>query len=400
MNTTFPKSSTGAVGSCAIDLTGPNSHTLKFEVGVGGLAIGPSILKEKVNLHVEQDECIDWSVFNNFLTPAGSPWPRQLDYIGNDHSFFDWARNRPIEQMSWYPVFSKDIAVDASDSKIRILYIKLKESSGQLHLTLPMREVSPYFHLSVCGDLTRFTSDGGIPYMLELAPSTCKSKEPYQLPNMGALSMVNMLELRNEPMAQPISLKCLDYFPNLEYLSLWGNFTHLGALTNQAQLKTLELRFMPNITDLPALNFWPQLNSFIAYNVEEAAGRRLRQQLKARSNIRQWEGYASVSHLRKPEWWVSEFGRPFSAWRRNLAKVANKAYDSALTALASAQTIDEGKAAFMAFIVHFNGLKGIETTERDDLGEAVWHLCQSTHAVRLGIMEEMAQQWFDDARDY
>lgn len=212
--------------------------------------------------------------------------------------------------------------------------------------------------------------------------------------------MVTMLELRNAPLAQPISLKCLDHFPNLEHLSLRGNFTHLGALADQAQLKTLELRFMPNLTDLPALNFWPQLNSFIAHNIEEATGKRLRQQLRARSKNREWEGHASVSQLRKPEWWISEFGRPFSAWHRHLAKVANEAYDAALTALSSAQTIDEGQAAFTAFTVHFNGLKGIETSERDDLGEAVWHLCQSTHAVRLGILEEMALQWFDNARGY
>ncbi|MOA59170.1 hypothetical protein D3C78_1837230 [compost metagenome] len=50
--------------------------------------------------------------------------------------------------------------------------------------------------------------------------------------------------------------------------------------------------------------------------------------------------------------------------------------------------------------MRFNTLKGIETTEREDLGEAVWQLSQSDHLIGQSISEEMAQRWFDAAREY
>lgn len=60
----------------------------------------------------------------------------------------------------------------------------------------------------------------------------------------------------------------------------------------------------------------------------------------------------------------------------------------------------DAEAAITAFTVRFNILKGIETTEREDLGEAVWQLSQSNHQIGQSIPEEMAQGWFDAARDY
>lgn len=113
-----------------------------------------------------------------------------------------------------------------------------------------------------------------------------------------------------------------------------------------------------------------------------------------------WNGYASVSQLRKPEWWTTEFGRPFSSWPKRLAKLANEAYNVAQAALAQARSFADAEAAITAFTVRFNTLKGIETTEREDLGEAVWQLSQSDHLIGEPIPEEMAQGWFDAARDY
>lgn len=389
-------------GRYTIALTGPNSHSLIREAGVGSLTIGPTSLDKKANLHVESNMLINWSVFDLFATPGGSLWPRSIHYTGNDIRLFDWARDRPIEILSWCPAFSNDIAVDASLSKIQQLQIELNKLGGRLHLTLPRRDISPYFRLCVRGDLARLTIHGDIPHTLELVPHTGSRRNnvPYLLPDMGAMRTVTRLELRNGPMAEPISLKDLGLFPNLESLSLWGNFTDFEALANQKQLEILALRFIPNLAALPQLSSWPHLKSFIAFNIEEATGKRLRMQLKARSTIRPWEEHASVSQLRKPEWWDTEFGRPFSAWSRRLAKVANKAYDAALTTLASAKTIAEAQKAFTDFTINFNMVKGIETTERDDLGEAVWLLSQSSDALRLGISAEMAQQWFNDARDY
>nr|WP_225445548.1 hypothetical protein [Paenibacillus arenosi] len=60
-------------GRYPIDLTGPRSHILVTRPGVGSLSIGPSHLGKKVDLHVPSDVRINWSVFDAFATPAGSP---------------------------------------------------------------------------------------------------------------------------------------------------------------------------------------------------------------------------------------------------------------------------------------------------------------------------------------
>ncbi|OBZ18131.1 hypothetical protein A8L34_00650 [Bacillus sp. FJAT-27264] len=386
------------VGRYPIDLTGPRSHTLVIQPGVGSLSIGPSHLGKKADLHVEPDAVIDWTVFDAFATPAGSPWPRFLHYSGSDTGFLDWAQKRPIEEMTWSPVLSADTVVDASQSILHGLHIELGPSGERLTLRLPQRP----FRLNVSGDLSRFLATGDMPSSLTLAPHTSRRKNdpPFILPGLGELHQVTSLALHNAPLGQPISLGCLDRFPNLESLNLWGNFCDMDSLACHAGLTNLELRFMSDLPDLPSLDTWPLLDRFIAYNVEETVGKRLRQQMKARAKTRPWTGHASVSQLRKPEWWMTEFGRPFSSWPKRQAKLANEAFNVAQATLAQARSFADAEAAITAFTMRFNTLKGIETTEREDLGEAVWQLSQSHHLIGQPITEEMAQSWFDAARDY
>ncbi|CAH1056806.1 hypothetical protein [Paenibacillus pseudetheri] len=386
------------VGSYPIDLTGPCSHTLVIKPGVGSLSIGPSQLGKKADLHVASDAHIDWTVFDAFATPAGSPWPRFLHYTGSDLGFFDWAKKRPIEEMTWTPILSADTVVDTSQSNLHGLHIELDPSGRSLSLKLPKRS----FRLSVSGDLSSFSATGDMPSSLTLAPRTGRRKTdtPFLLPDLGELHQVTSLTLQNTPLGQPISLECLNRYPNLNSLSLWGNFCDLDLLVHHAGLTNLELRFMPDLGELPTLNAWPLLDRFIAYNVEEIAGKRLKQQMKKRAEARPWTDHASVSQLRKPEWWTTEFGRPFSSWPKRLAKLANEAYNVAQVTLSEARTFAEAEAAISAFTARFNNLKGIETTEREDLSEAVWQLSQSDHLIDQPLTEEMAQRWFDASRDY
>ncbi|MEC0245125.1 hypothetical protein P4H65_04880 [Paenibacillus chitinolyticus] len=385
-------------GRYPIDLTGPGSHTLVRQKGVGSLIIGPSHLGKKADLHVAPDSHIDWTVFDAFSTPAGSPWPRFLHYTGSDAGFFDWAQSRPIEEMTWAPILSEDTVVDAGPSILHGLTIELGPSGGHLNLKLPRRP----FRLNVSGDLSRFSATGNMPSSLTLAPRTGRRKKDtsFLMPDLGELHQVTGLTLQNAPLGQSISLKCLDRFPNLNSLSLWGNFCDVDLLARQTRLTNLELRFMPDLEDLPSLNVWPLLDRFIAYHVEEFTGKRLKQQMKTRAKTRPWTGHASVSQLRKPEWWSTEFGCPFSSWPKRLAKLANEAYNAAQADLAQARSFADAEAVITAFTVRFNTLKGIETTEREDLGEAVWQLSQSDHLIGRPITEEMAQRWFDAARNY
>jgi len=393
-----PAGSVSAPGRYPIDLTGPRSHTLVIQPGVGSLSIGPSQSGKKADLHAAPDANIDWTVFEAFATPAGSPWPRFLYYTGSDTGFFDWAQKRPIEELTWTPILSADTVVDASQSIVNNLHIVMDLSENRLSLKLP----NGHFRLSVSGDLSRFSATGDIPSYLTLAPRTGRRKNdaPFLLPDLGALHQVKSLTLHNAPLGQPISLECLSRFPNVNSLSLWGNFCDLELLAHHTQLTNLELRFMPDLGDLPSLDAWTLLDRFIAFNVEESAGKRLKQQMKKRAVARPWTGHASVSQLRKPEWWTTEYGRPFSSWPKRLAKLANEAYDAAQAILAQARSIADAEATITAFTVRFNSLKGIETSEREDLGEAVWQLSQSEHRIGEPIPEEMAQRWFDAARDY
>ena len=45
-------------------------------------------------------------------------------------------------------------------------------------------------------------------------------------------------------------------------------------------------------------------------------------------------------------------------------------------------------------------VKGIETSEREDLGLAVQQLAQLPAALALKLTHEQAGQWFDENRDY
>lgn len=392
-----PAGSVSEAGCYQVSLTAPRSHVFAREAGRGNLIIGPASMGQKADLHVAPDEVIDWAVFEPFATPAGSPWPRHIDYYGNDSGFFGWSQDREIEQFSWAPAYSGRRAIDAGAARIQTLRIRLDQVSGHLEVRLPQVR-----DLELFGDLTRIAVAGELPDMLLLRPALGRrtGAAPYALPDLGPLQDVRALALHGAPLGQPISLQRIDRFPGLESLSLWGGFSDWEALARLPRLANLEIRFTPDLDGLPELASWPALDRFIAYNVDEAAGKRLKAQMKAREKVRAWSGYNSVSQLRKREWWQSEYGRPFSGWNSRMAKSANTAYDAARLALEGARNVEDAQAAITAFASHFNGMKGIETAEREDIGEAVWQFSQLARVVRLGVSEEQAQRWFDAVRDY
>lgn len=392
-----PAGSVTGDGRYLLGLTGPGSHVLVREPGRGNLIIGPAGMGAKADLHVASDDVILWPAFEPFATPAGSPWPRHIDYHGNDSGFVGWSAQRAIEQFSWAPAFADARRIDARPARIQMLQIRLAAVSGHLDIVLP-RDT----RLGLHGDLARITVSGALPDLLSLHPALGRRPglAPYALPDLGALQGVSTLALYGEPVAQAISLRGIERFAALEHLSLWGAFTDWDALARLPGLKSLEIRHTPDLEGLPALATWPSLERFIGFNIDDAGGKRLKAQMKAREKLRPWAGYSSVSKLRKPDWWQSEYGRPFSAWSGRMAKAANTAYDAARQALEGAATVDAARAAIEVFARHFNGMTGIETAEREDIGEAVWQFSQLARVVELGVTEAQAQRWFDGARDY
>ncbi len=386
-------------GIFTLQLTSGAPHRLKTSPGQGSLSLGPEKLLKTADLRLPVDACVLWHCFDPFATPAGSPWPRSFYYTGNDHGFFTWSQLRPIENFSWYPQLQQDVHIDASQSQIRELSIHLQAGhQGHIHLKLPQQGM----HLHLQGNLEQITVTAGLPESLSLSPATSKNPadKAFQLPNMGCLKQVCTLELRNGAGKQAVSLQNLLQFSKLDSLSLWGNHSDLAQLSSCTQLRALSLRFMRHLSELPALQAWPQLDSFIAYNVEEAAGKRLRQQLKERTRARPWAGYTSVSQLRKPEWWAKEYGRPFAGWPAARARIAHAAYDLAEQEIGAASSLDHVQAALTTFTARFNTVKGIETSEREDLGLAVQQLAQLPAALALKLTHEQAGQWFDENRDY
>lgn len=386
-------------GIFTLQLTSGAPHRLKTSPGQGSLSLGPEELLKTADLRLPVDACVLWHCFDPFATPAGSPWPRSFYYTGNDHGFFTWSQLRPIENFSWYPQLQQDVHIDASQSQIRELSIHLQAGHrGHIHLKLPQQGM----HLHLQGNLEQITVTAGLPESLSLSPVTSKNPadKAFQLPDMGCLKQVGTLELRNGAGKQAVSLQNLLQFSKLDSLSLWGNHSELAQLSSCTQLRALSLRFMRHLSELPALQAWPQLDSFIAYNVEEAAGKRLRQQLKDRNKTRPWAGYTSVSQLRKPEWWTKEYGRPFAGWPAARARIAHAAYDLAEQEIGAASSLDHVQAALTTFTARFNTVKGIETSEREDLGLAVQQLAQLPAALALKLTHEQAGQWFDENRDY
>jgi hypothetical protein len=386
----------------SIDLTGPKSHVLVMEPGVGSLSIGPASPGRPVDLSVAADDRIDWRVFDPFRTGSDYPWPRFITYTGSDGGLFDWARTRRIEKATWTPLLTGDRTIDARDSRLHMLSLRLTEPGGRLHLILPDRSASPHFMLELEGDLSRFSCEGVAPKYLTLAPATRRrdADRPVDLPQLGVLEQVASLTLWNDPLVQPVSLRGLARFPNLRSLTLRGEITDLDRLADHPQLTGLELRDMPDLSGLPPLATWPNLDGFFAGDIDEGVGKRLRRELNARAKQRPFANRTMVSNLRKPEWWAREYGRPFAAWPPRRAKIANAAFDTAQAAIAAATSLADVEAAITEFALRFNAMDGIETTEREGLADAVWQLGRSEAARALGTDDALALQWFDAAREY
>lgn len=256
--------------------------------------------------------------------------------------------------------------------------------------------------LALYGDLSRVTVEGKVPRTLLLHPALGRrpGASPGLLPDLGMLHGARALYLYGNPLGQPLSLRGIDRFTGLERLALWGSFADWDALAALPLLTNLEIRYCPDLDGLPALETWPALDSFIAFNVDDTAGKRLKAQVKARAKRQPWRSHTSVTQLRKAAWWHAEYGRPFAGWRGRQAKAANAAYDAAQAALETASTATAAQTAIHAFASHFNTLKGIETTEREDIAEAVWQFSQLPQVVALGVTPDAAQQWFDAVREY
>src|SRR3954466_8184519 len=74
--------------SITLDLTGPGSHSLSREPGMGSFALGPGDTDvRRLDAIVPLDAAINWAAFDGLTVPAGYSWPRAFYYHGDDVGF-------------------------------------------------------------------------------------------------------------------------------------------------------------------------------------------------------------------------------------------------------------------------------------------------------------------------
>ena len=376
-----------------VSLTGPDSHTIVREPGVGSLTLGPADSRgPRSDLTVGANDRLDWSVFDPMTVPAGYPWPRLFRYAGNDTGFLSWSRERPVETFHWEP--TGRATVDASGSRIGRLTLTLR--TDPLHIVLPGAEVG-CLEVAVIGDAGLFhpelAADATCP-PLRFVPDTGPSPTapPIALPVLDRLSGATNVDVWTTPLRQAFDCASLLQFPGIRNLSVAGQLAGLSRLANLTELSRLQLRYCPDLSELPPLASWPMLGGLIVSNVDEVRGRRLRTELKRFPWPNSW-----VRQLRKPEWFATEYGLPFTEWPRATARKARKAFDVAAAAVAGAGSSDEVEAAVRRFTAALNDLPGLYTIEREDAAEAVT-LIAAKAAIEVG--PEQALAWFDAERDF
>jgi len=358
-------------GKLTLSLTGKDSHKVNITPGQGRFTIAPKTSGEKADAYVEADTPIQWEVFNNFKVPAGGNWPRVMDYVGNDTRFIAWTEQHEMESFDWR--LMAPATVDFSKAKIE--YLSVDNNDYPLHIKLGNKWLKG---LSLQGNPHKITLEVAVPLKsISFDISTeKKNNTPIFLPEFEALKDITTINISTPVGGQPFDCGSLLQFKKLKTVRLDGNMCHMEAL-GKLNLSGIEVRYCPDMSGLPPLSTWADLNYCIFWNVEEVRGKVLRKELKS--------------------WFATEFNIPFASWEGKNGREAMKAYKETLKAIKKAKEEKEVRSLLEGLIAVINGLPNIETTEREDTYEAV---CQLAEVASFAIEEEKITQWFDQAREF
>ena len=378
-------------GKFTLSLTGKDSHKVNITPGQGSFSIAPKTFGEKADAYVDADTPILWEVFNDFKVPAGGNWPRAMDYVGNDTHFIEWTERREAESFHW--TLMAPATVDFSKAKIE--YLSVDNNDYPLHIKLGNKWLRG---LSLQGNPHKITLEMVVPLKsISFALNTeKKDSTPVFLPKFEALKDITTINISTPVEGQPFDCESLLQFKKLKTVRLDGNMCNMEAL-GKLDLSCIEVRYCPDMSGLPPLSTWKDLNYCIFWNVEEERGKVLRKELKELEKTRELSEYASVSNLHPKSWFVTEFNIPFASWEGKNGGEAMKAYKETLKAVKKAKEEKEVRSLLEGLIAVINGLPNIETTEREDTYEAV---CQLAEVASFAIEEEKITQWFDQAREF
>ena len=381
-----------------LSLTGENSHTFDLYLGQGSLSIGTKgISKGEYDIWVEPDDVINWDAFNECYTEYGSrrkeeypygDWPRWFYYSGMDTGFIAWTSKRKTEDFYWIP--TQDACVDFSKSMIRQLFLDLKT-----HMKIT---IGPdILKLSLHGDLknVEIDSKGGNPILDFKMLGYSEPEKLYRIPEFRCLQDVESVYVEVSPVGDPFDCESLMQFGKLKHLQIVGNICHANALSDLKDLESLRLFNAPDLSDLPRLECWKQLDHFLGVDIDEIAGKDLKKQLKALEKERNIESH--IAKLRSKTWFATEYENPFKDWEGKKGKSASKLYKEHLKEIKKAAEEDKVRELITHFAEAFNAFDDIDTVEREEIAEAVSKLVMASP---FEITQSTWMQWFDEARDY
>ncbi len=382
-----------------ISLTGEYSHQAFIQPGQGSFSIGvKGIDAEKfTDVWVDKDDKINWDSFNRceIFFPERlkdddvySGWPRFFYYTGNDIGFIEWSKKRNIEDFTWKP--QMDMNVDFSNSHIGHLYI---HSNNKLDMI-----IGDYVkYLDLYGNLNNFkiVKCSKVP-SLGFYPEKDDKKEIYSLPIFDNFHNAEELLVEVDPNGAPFDCKSILQFPNLKLLHLVGNVTNLSSLKELKHLDKLGFWDSPDLSGLPKLDTWKELTKFVAMNIDENVGRRLKDEIKEMKKNEQYK-FLSVNKLRNKLWFETEYGIPFSNWDSQMEKKATRIFKKCLKEVKSSLSEADVKKAILEYTSMFNKMDNIESVERDDIYSGLDTIMKNCP---INIKYEDWFKWFDETRDF
>lgn len=380
-----------------ISLTKEFSHQTNIVMGQGSFGIGVKGIDSEKNIDVwvNKDDKIYWESFNKCqifyplkASEEYSGWPRFFYYTGNDTGFIEWSQKRFIEDFTWKP--QKEMNVEFSDSHINYLSIHTNYK-----LNLIFGDYIKY--LDLYGDPNNF-----IIKKCKKVPSLSfyikkdDTKEKYTIPNYESLKDAEELLIEVEPNGPSFDCRSILQFPNLKLLHLIGNVTNLSVLKELKHLDKLGFWNTPDLTDLPKLDSWKELTKFVAVNIDENVGKRLKKEIKLLKKSKQYE-FLMVSKLRNKLWFETEYGLPFSNWESQKEKKAMNIYGKCLKKIKLSKSDNDIKNVILEYTNSFNKMSDIETIEREDIYNALISIMKNSP---IDIKWDKWTNWFDETRDF
>ena len=376
-----------------LSITGENSHVFDLQIGQGSLSIGTKGISEgKYDIWVEPSIPINWDAFNNCYTGYGAEhkedipygdWPRWIYYSGNDTGFIEWTKKRRAEGFNWIPC--EDVDVNLENASIDQLGLDLKK-----HIRITVDKTIRSIIMTGDPRNADVKAKGKMPQL------TFVLKDFYAIPDFEALHNVEHIGIEISPLEDAFDCESLLQFKHLKHLNLRGNICNAASLAELHELQSIGLRYIPDLDGFPDLGSWKDLKSFIGWNIEENAGKRLRKQLKALEKEREFE-WSSVSQLRSKTWFATEYDNPFKEWDGPLGKKASKIYKDYLKEIKKSTDEDVVRESIIRFSKVFNEFGDLDTVQREFVADAVGRL---VIASPIDIDRDTWLEWFDSVRDY